>query len=60
MLATAFGTREAVRMLIDGGADVKAANPAGLTALHLAWQDESVMRLLLDRGADATPRHRPA
>jgi ankyrin repeat protein len=64
-LAAAFGTREAVSVLVDAGADVKAQNRSGLTALHVAWRDESVVRLLLDRGADvnvktqlgATPLH---
>jgi hypothetical protein len=43
-LAAAFGTREAVSVLVDAGADVKAQNRSGLTALHVAWQDESVIR----------------
>jgi ankyrin repeat protein len=55
-LAAAFGTREAVSVLIEAGADVKTQNRAGLTALHVAWRDESVMRLLLDRGADVNAK----
>src|SRR4029077_19218125 len=51
-LAAAFGTREAVSVLVEAGADVKIQNRMGLTALHVAWQDESVIRLLLDRSAD--------
>ena len=56
MLASAFGTKEAVRALVEAGADVKAQNRVGLTALHVAWQDESVARLLVDRGADVNAK----
>jgi ankyrin repeat protein len=56
MLAAGFGTREAVSVLVDAGADVKAQSRSGLTALHVAWQDESVIRLLLDRSADVNAR----
>jgi ankyrin repeat protein len=56
MLATAFGTREAVSALLDAGADVKAQSRSGVTALHVAWQDASVVRLLLDRGADVNAK----
>ena len=52
MVATAFGSIEAVRMLVAGGADVRAANGAGLTALHFAADDAAKTRLLLDAGAD--------
>jgi ankyrin repeat protein len=55
-LAAAFGTREGVSALLDGGADVKAQSRAGVTALHVAWQDASVVRLLLDRGADVNAK----
>lgn len=52
MLASAFGSYDAVKLLIDGGADVKAASTAGVTALHVAWRDEAIVRLLLAQGAD--------
>lgn len=52
ILASAFGSRDAVKLLVDAGADVKTVSNAGLTALHVAWRNEAVVRLLLDRGAD--------
>ena len=45
---------DAVRLLLDLGADVTAANRAGQTALHGAasmWED-GVIQLLIDHGAD--------
>jgi ankyrin repeat protein len=56
-LAAAFGTREAVSVLVEAGANVKTqSSRSGLTPLHVAWQDESVIRLLLDRGADVNAK----
>lgn len=55
-LAAAFGTREAVNVLLDAGADVKGRNRAGLTALHVAWRDAALVRLLLEKGADVHVR----
>jgi ankyrin repeat protein len=52
MLAAAFGSVDAVSLLITAGADVKASNGAGLTALHLAADDAAKTRLLLDAGAN--------
>ncbi|MGH9237279.1 MAG: ankyrin repeat domain-containing protein [Vicinamibacterales bacterium] len=52
MLAAAFGSAEAVRTFIAGGADVRAAGSAGVTALHLAADDLAKTRMLLDAGAD--------
>jgi ankyrin repeat protein len=52
MLASAFGSADAVRFLIASGADVRAASPAGVTALHWAVTDIAKARLLLDAGAD--------
>ena len=44
---------EAVKLLLDHGADVNRADLAGATALHFAAQqgDLDVMQLLIDRGA---------
>src|SRR5687768_1297976 len=52
MVAAAFGSADAVRTLIASGADVRAANAAGLSALHFAADDAAKARLLLDAGAD--------
>jgi ankyrin repeat protein len=62
ILAAAFGTKGAVNVLLDGAADAKAASNAGLTALHVAWNNEDVVRALLatQRGCereDATRGH---
>jgi ankyrin repeat protein len=56
MFAAAFGSRDAVSVLVESGADVNATSKAGLTALHLAWRDEAVVRLLLDHGANVNAR----
>ncbi|MCB1020070.1 MAG: ankyrin repeat domain-containing protein [Acidobacteria bacterium] len=54
LAAARAGSVETVRLLLDKGADVKAADEMGGTALlaaALMGEDETV-RLLLDRGAD--------
>src|SRR5438045_2151479 len=56
MFAAAFGSRDAVRLLVDSGANINATSNAGLTALHLAWRDETVVRLLLDHGANVNSK----
>jgi ankyrin repeat protein len=52
MLAAAFGSPEAMQLLLGSGADVKAVSSAGITALHWATGDVRKVRLLLERGAD--------
>jgi len=52
MLAAAFGSMEAMNLLISSGADAKAESEAGVTALHWCTGDVSKVRLLLDHGAD--------
>jgi ankyrin repeat protein len=52
MLAAAFGSPEAMQLLVGSGADVKTVSSAGITALHWATGDVRKVRLLLDRGAD--------
>lgn len=56
IVASAFGSRTAVALLVDAGADVRAANNAGVTALHVASADPAVVRQLLERGADVHAR----
>ena len=45
-----------MRLLLDRGADVNAANPSGATALMWAGGDLGKIRLLLDRGANPNLR----
>ena len=52
MLAAAFGSPEAVRVLIAGGANVRAASDTGVTALHLGGTNLATAQLLIDAGAD--------
>ena len=56
ILASAFGTYEAAKLLVDAGADVKAASKAGVTPLHVAWRDEAIARLLLAHDADVNAK----
>jgi hypothetical protein len=66
MLTAAFGSFEATKLLIDAGADLKAASPTGLTALHLCVDDIRKVRLLIGCdgpepcGAGTESRSRPA
>ena len=46
------GSLDAMRMLLDKGASVNAANGAGLTALMMSVTDIDKVSLLLERGAD--------
>lgn len=52
MIAAAFGSVDAMKLLIAEGASVKAASDAGVTALHWCTGDINKVRLLLDQGAD--------
>lgn len=52
MLAAAFGSVDAVRLLLTQGADVRAVSTGGVTALHWAATNPAKVRLLLDAGAD--------
>jgi ankyrin repeat protein len=51
MYAAEIGSLDAMRVLIDRGADVNAQNDFGSTALMWSVSDPSKVRLLLDRGA---------
>ncbi len=51
VLATAFGSLDAMQLLVDGGADVNLPAASGITPLHVAARDARKVRLLLARGA---------
>ena len=52
MFAALYGDGSTVRALIEGGADVKAANDEGATALMWAVPDLEKTRLLVEAGAN--------
>ena len=56
MQAAAFGSPDAVRMLIEAGADVNAKNSFDATALMWAAGDAVKARLLVERGANVNAR----
>lgn len=58
MHASAAGSCESARLLIDRGADVDIVSPSGWTALMIASVQghADVVRMLLDAGADPTIR----
>ena len=51
MYAAELGSLDAMRLLIDRGADVNAQNAFGSTALMWSASDPAKVRLLLDHGA---------
>ena len=51
MYAAEIGSVDAMRLLLDRGADVNAQNAFGSTALMWSVSDPAKVRLLLDRGA---------
>ncbi len=55
MYASWIGNTEAVKVLVEKGADVNTADSSGATALHLAiWRDHTDIALhLLEHGASA-------
>ena len=52
MVAALHGTADIAAILVDHGADVNLANDKGVTALLWGVGNESIVRLLLNRGAD--------
>jgi ankyrin repeat protein len=56
MIAVGFGSVDAMKILIDGGADVNETSQAGVTALHWCAGEIKKVRLLLEHGADVHAR----
>lgn len=56
MHAAAFGSIEAMKLLLDAGAEVNAKNDFGATALLWCARDGEKARLLIARGADVNAR----
>jgi ankyrin repeat protein len=56
MVAAAFGTVDAMKLLIDAGANVNDSSKLGVTALHWCAGDIRKVRLLLDHGAHVDAR----
>ncbi len=56
MYAVLYGDADAVRLLLDNGADPNVRNEAGASALMWAVDDLEKTRVLLQRGADANAR----
>src|ERR1051326_4434807 len=52
MVAAEIGSLDAMKTLLDRGADVNARNTYGSTALMLSVTEPKKIRLLLDHGAD--------
>ena len=56
MYAAAYGSADAVKILIEAGADVNSKNAFDATALMWAVNDLDKVRLLLTKGADVNAR----
>ena len=56
LYASAFGSIESMRLLLDTGADVNAKNFQDATALHWGAWDPARVRLLVEKGADVKAR----
>ena len=56
MLAAAFGSIEAMKVLLDAGADVNAKNSFDATALMWCATDLAKVRLLVGKGADVNAK----
>jgi ankyrin repeat protein len=56
MMASAYGSIEAMKVLIVAGADVNTKNDLGATALHWCAGDIDKVRLLMEKGADVNAR----
>jgi len=56
MYAAAYGSIDAMRMLLDAGADVNAKNAFDATALMWCANDLAKVRLLVEKGANVNAR----
>ncbi|HYL37658.1 MAG TPA: ankyrin repeat domain-containing protein [Bryobacteraceae bacterium] len=56
MYAAALGSLDAMKLLVEAGADVNAVNDFGATPLMWCAGDVAKVRYLLDRGASVTAR----
>ena len=56
MHAAAFGSLDAMKLLLDAGADVNAKNSFDATALMWGAGDPAKVRLLVERGAEVSVR----
>ena len=54
--AAGFGTIDTMKLLLDAGMDVNAANRRRSMPLHWALHDEAKVRLLLSHGAAVNPK----
>ena len=54
--ASAFGSAEALRMLLEAKADVNASNALGMTALHFSVTEPDKARLLVEHGANVNAK----
>src|SRR5437870_734100 len=56
MHAAAFGSVEAVKLLLDAGADVNAKNSVDASALIWGAADAAKARMLIEKGADVNAK----
>jgi ankyrin repeat protein len=56
MLAAAYGSLDAFKLLLDSGADANAVSEFGVTALHWAVGDAKKAQLLLNKGVDVNAK----
>jgi ankyrin repeat protein len=59
MYAAAYGTLDAMKVLLEAGADVNAKSDIGATALMLCITDAAKAKLLISKGADVTAKSKP-
>src|ERR1700694_4550335 len=60
MYAAAYGSIDAMQLLLDAGAHVKAKTTFAVTALLWCASDLNKVRLLIEKGADVNARSKQA